>query len=680
MRKRLSTLALALAFGAHAEQQGLSVERLNTLNRLHSVVVAPQGDRLVYGVRDPETQDNNLFLMTLSNNGKNPVKQLTYDQGGEHNLVWSKDGKSLFFLSGRSGSSQIWQLPLGGGEAFQVSDLPLNISGFKVAPDGKTFALSMEVKPGCDTLACTRTFIDKQAAKKHTAKAYDKLMVRHWDTWKGELRAHVFTASLEGKRLAQVTDLIPDWDSDVPGKPFSGMEKVAFTADSQRLVFSAKYPGKDHAWTTNYDLFDVAVSGGEIKNLTEDNKAWDSHPVFSSDGRFMAYLAMTKPGYESDRHKIMLKDLRTGELKEVAPLWDRSPHSLSFGPDNRTLVVVAQDLGQRSIFEVSAGFGDVRKIYSQGYASDVQLLDKDNLIFTRHGLDGPADIYRIGKDGYGLKRLTELNKDKLKDVRLGEFGQFNFPGWNDEKVYGYWIKPHNYKEGEKYPVAYLVHGGPQGSFGNMFHFRWNAQLWAAHGYGVVMVDFHGSTGYGKQFTDSIARDWGGKPLEDLKKGLAAAGQQQSWLDVNNACALGASYGGYMMNWIAGNWNDGFKCLVNHAGLYDMPSFYQVTEELWFPEHEMGGPSWDKSEDYTKFNPANFVEHWKTPTLVIHGLKDYRVPYAQGLGAFTTLQRKGIPSRLVIYPDENHWILNPNNLINWYDEVFTWMDKWTAKPE
>jgi dipeptidyl aminopeptidase/acylaminoacyl peptidase len=266
----------------------------------------------------------------------------------------------------------------------------------------------------------------------------------------------------------------------------------------------------------------------------------------------------------------------------------------------------------------------------------------------------------------------------LKDIQLAEFEQFSFPGANDETVYGYWMKPWNFEAGKKYPIAFIVHGGPQGSFGNMFNSRWNAQLWAAQGYGVVMIDFHGSTGYGQAFTDSIARDWGGKPLEDLKKGMAFVTEQQPWLDKDNACALGASYGGFMMNWIAGNWTDGFKCLVNHAGLFDMPSFYGSTEELWFPEHDMGGPVWDKAADYQKFNPAAFVDNWKTPMLVIHGLKDYRVPYAQGLGAFTTLQRKAIPSRLVIFPDENHWILKPANAERWYNEIFSWMKQHTAK--
>ena len=311
----------------------------------------------------------------------------------------------------------------------------------------------------------------------------------------------------------------------------------------------------------------------------------------------------------------------------------------------------------------------------------------DRVYFSRHTLSSPKDFFSIDNHGDDLTQLTNINKDKLANVTFADFKQFNFKGWNNEKVHGYWLKPANFEKGKKYPIAFLVHGGPQGSFGNMFHYRWNAQLWAAQGYGVVMVDFHGSTGYGQEFTHSISRDWGGKPLEDLQKGLDFIVKDQPWLDRDNACALGASYGGYMMNWIAGNWPSGFKCLINHAGLFDMPSFYQSTEELWFPEYDMGGPLWGKqdgnvvaqpSEDYNKFNPSAFVNNWKTPMLVIQGELDYRVPYAQSLGAFTTLQRKGIDSRLVMFPDEDHHIRKPDNLVVWYDEVFKWLAKYTEK--
>ena len=668
--KLAALMAIPFAVSTYAEP--LTVEKLNSLNQLHDVAVSPDGAQMLYGIKKgQEKGTNHLYLQNIKS-GK--VKQITSNNSSEYSVTWDKDGQGIYFLSGRSGSSQLWYLPVTGGESVQLTDFPMDVEGYKLSADEKKVALAFTVLPGCKTMQCTLDAKAKDAAKKHNTRAYDQLMVRHWDVWLNEYNSHLFVADLKkGKLLTTATDVMPDWKAD-----FSGMGEVSFHPTGERLAFSAKTPGKDHAWSTNWDIFEVKLADNSITNLTEKNLAWDASPVYSADGRFLAYKAMKTPVYESDKFNLMVKDLRTGDVKDVAPLWDRSIASFQFDNDNRSVIAVAQDLGQQSIFEIDLQFGDVTSIYNQGYAGSVSIAD-DSVYFTKHSLAGPADVYTIGKDGYGFKQLTDVNKEKMTDVPLGEFEQFNFKGWNNEDVHGYWIKPVGFKEGEKYPVAFLVHGGPQGSFGNMFHYRWNAQLWAAKGYGVVMVDFHGSTGYGQDFTDSISHDWGGKPLEDLQKGMSHITKQQPWLDGDNACALGASYGGYMMNWMMGNWSDGFKCIVNHAGLFDMRSFYNVTEELWFPEHDFGGPFWENTEEYTKFDPARFVDNWKMPMLVIQGELDYRVPYGQSLGAFTTLQRKGIDSRLVMFPGEDHHIRNPDNLIEWYREVFDWMDKYT-KPE
>ena len=665
--------ALLMAAGAQAKTN-LTIEHLNKLNKIYDVQVSPDGRFVVYGQKNgglaPADTTADLYLLDVQDGNK--VRRLTESVGREHDVRFSADGSALYFLADRSGSSQLWRLPLGGGEARQVTDLPLDVQGYMVSADDKKVVLTLDVKPGCKDLACTVAHNKATAEKKDSATAYDSLMVRHWDTWEDGLKNHFFVADLGETAIKDAKDLMPEWDTDV-----AGTGEAAFTPDGKNLVFSAKIPAADQSWHTNFDIFQVSLNGGQKINLTKDNPAWDAKPKFSGDGRYMAYLAMKKPVYEADRFGLILLDLVTGERKELAPQWDRSIDDFVFAPDNRTVYVTAQDLGQKGIFAIDHAFGEVSKIYSNGSAGDVAVRGS-HVFFTNHQLNAPADIYQLKNTGGEAYPLTQVNALTLKDIQLAEFEQFSFPGANDETVYGYWMKPWNFEAGKKYPIAFIVHGGPQGSFGNMFNTRWNAQLWAAQGYGVVMIDFHGSTGYGQAFTDSIARDWGGKPLEDLKKGLAFVTEQQPWLDKDNACALGASYGGFMMNWIAGNWNDGFKCLVNHAGLFDMPSFYGSTEELWFPEHDMGGPAWDKSADYQKFNPAAFVDNWKTPMLVIHGLKDYRVPYAQGLGAFTTLQRKGIPSRLVMFPDENHWILKPANAERWYNEIFSWMKQHTAK--
>ncbi|MDZ7869048.1 MAG: S9 family peptidase [Rheinheimera sp.] len=665
--------ALLMAAGAQAKTN-LTIEHLNKLNKIYDVQVSPDGRYVVYGQKNgglaPADTTADLYLLDVQDGNK--VRRLTESAGREHDVRFNADGSALYFLADRSGSSQLWRLPLTGGEARQLTDLPLDVQGYMVSADDKKLVLTLDVKPGCKDLACTVAHNKATTEKKDSATAYDSLMVRHWDTWEDGLKTHFFVADIAEAAIKDAKDLMPEWDTDV-----AGTSEAAFTPDSKNLVFSAKIPAVDQSWHTNFDIFQVSLNGGQKINLTKDNPAWDAKPKFSGDGRYMAYLAMKKPVYEADRFGLILLDLVTGERKELAPQWDRSIDDYVFAPDNRTVYVTAQDLGQKGIFAIDHAFGEVSKVYSNGSAGDVSVRGS-NVFFTNHQLNAPADIYQLKNTGGEAYPLTQVNALTLKDIQLAEFEQFSFPGANDETVYGYWMKPWNFEAGKKYPIAFIVHGGPQGSFGNMFNTRWNAQLWAAQGYGVVMIDFHGSTGYGQAFTDAIARDWGGKPLEDLKKGLAFVTEQQPWLDKDNACALGASYGGFMMNWIAGNWTDGFKCLVTHAGLFDMPSFYGSTEELWFPEHDMGGPVWDKAADYQKFNPAAFVDNWKTPMLVIHGLKDYRVPYAQGLGAFTTLQRKAIPSRLVIFPDENHWIMKPANAERWYNEIFSWMKQHTAK--
>lgn len=570
----LAAMSLSLSANGAEQTDILTVDKLNSLNQLHNVAISPDGSQFVYGLKKGQERGNNhLWLQDVKSGA---VSQLTSHSSSESAVTWQKEGQGVYFMSSRSGSSQLWYLSVKGGEAVQLTNFPLPLEGYKLSKDETQVALSFTVLAGCTTFTCTLDAMAAEKAKKHNTRAYDNLMVRHWDHWLDNLNSHLFVAKLQkGKVITDAVDVMAQWKTD-----FSGMSEVSFNPNGKALAFSAKEPGVDHAWTTNWDIFEVNLQNNEITNLTVDNKAWDAMPVYSSDGRYLAYKAMKTPVYESDKFSIQVKDLRTQEVKDVAPLWDRSIASFQFDTDNRSIIAIAQDIGQQSIFEIDLQFGDVTPVYNQGYAGNVTI-NGDALYFTRHNLGSPADVFTINKDGYGFKQLTSVNKENMANIQLGQYQQFKFKGWNNEDVHGYWVKPVNFKEGEKYPIAYLVHGGPQGSFGNMFHYRWNAQLWAAQGYGVVMVDFHGSTGYGQAFTDSISNDWGGKPLEDLQKGMDYITQNQAWLNRDKACALGASYGGYMMNWIMGNWPDGFKCIVNHAGLFDMKSFYTLPRSYGF---------------------------------------------------------------------------------------------------
>jgi dipeptidyl aminopeptidase/acylaminoacyl peptidase len=476
-------------------------------------------------------------------------------------------------------------------------------------------------------------------------------------------------------------------EADAPSKPFGGAEEFTFTPDGRGLVFTARDAGREEAWSTNLDVWVAPVDGSQKPvNLTVANKGTDTGPVFSPDGRTLAYRSMARAGFEADKLRIMVVNWADPGVphRAVAEQWDRSPNELVWSSDGRTLYATAPDVGQQSLFAIDVAAGTTKALLAKGTVGAPARLTSgaaDAIAVLVDDLKSPAEVHIVSTGaaaGAPVVRTT-FNKDRLAKVAMGDAEQFSFKGWNDETVHGYVVKPAGFEAGKKYPVAFLIHGGPQGSFGNHFHYRWNPQTYAGAGYAAVMIDFHGSTGYGQAFTDAIRGDWGGKPLVDLQKGLDAAIARYGWLDGTKVCALGASYGGYMINWIAGNWPDRFQCLVNHDGNLDERMAYYDTEELWFPEWEHGGTPWENPAGYTKHNPIDHIAKWKTPMLVIHGGRDYRVVDTQGMSTFTALQRKGIPSRFLYFPDENHWVLKPANSILWHETVLGWMDRWLKQP-
>jgi len=465
------------------------------------------------------------------------------------------------------------------------------------------------------------------------------------------------------------------FDGDSPTKPFGGDEDFTISPDGRTVIFSAKVAGRDEPWQTNYDLWSVPVDGSaKPANLTADNKAWDAQPTFSPDGKTQAWLAMKRPGFEADRFGIMVRE--SGKVREVATAWDRSAQSITFSADGKTIYTTAEDVGQTKLFAIDVKTGKATALTGEGHVGAFSAAGGSTVI-AQDNLKTPAQLYALASKGAPIK-LTGLNADKLEGLAMGEAEQFSFKGWNDETVHGYLVKPANFDPAKKYPVAFLIHGGPQGSFGNLFHYRWNAQTYAGAGYAVVMIDFHGSTGYGQAFTDAISQHWGDRPLEDLQKGWAFATQKYSFLDTDRACALGGSYGGFMINWIASQWKEPWKCLVNHDGIFDSRFMGYSTEELWFSEWENGGAPWQPNTTYAKFNPADHVAEWSVPTLVVQGQNDFRVPLEQGIASFTALQRKGVPSKFLYFPNENHWVLKAQNSVQWHDEVLGWLDQWTKK--
>lgn len=671
-----------------ATSAGFTAHDLVTMKRLSSPQVSPDGSWIVYVLRetDLEADRGRTDLWLIDTDGKQEPRRLTEDEGGDGHPRWAPDGKSVYYLNGSSGSSQVWNMTWTDDavNTKRVTDLPLGVAGFAVSPDGEQLAVAMDVFVDCEDLQCTVDRLEAKENDKSSALAYDRLFMRHWDHWKDGRRSHVFVLPVAG---GEPVDVTAGLDGDVPPKPFSGMEEVTFTPDSKGVVFSARVEGASEPWSTNFDLYQATIDGSEpLKRLT-GNPAWDSHPAFSPDGKTLAYMAMERAGFEADRFRLILRDVETGEERSLTEAWDRSVGGFFFSPDGKTVYITAGDTGNVRLFAVDVDGSDaqsiqIKEVWGQGHVRSAALAESSDgpvFIFGLDDLQRPVDLYSLPVTGGEPKPLTAVNADALAKIDMGAYEQFSFKGWKDETVYGYVVKPAGFEKGKTYPVAFLIHGGPQGSFDNDFHYRWNPQTYAGAGYASVFIDFHGSTGYGQAFTDSITGDWGGKPLEDLQKGWAAALERYDWLDGDRACALGASYGGYMINWIAGKWPDGFDCLVNHDGLFNLESMYYSTEELWFPEWEMKGTPWQNPEGFNRHNPMRFVQAWKTPMLVIHGAKDYRVVDTEGIATFTALQRRGIPSRFLYFPDENHWVLKPANSIRWHEEVLSWLDRWTAVP-
>jgi dipeptidyl aminopeptidase/acylaminoacyl peptidase len=684
----VSTL-VALPLAA-AEPHPFSVHDLLAMDRVSDPRVAPDGSAVAFVVRTTDMEANrgrtDLWLQALDDAGAadGELRRLTTHEASDGGARWSPDGRHLYFVSSRSDSSQIWRLALAGGEPVQVTDLPLDIGNFVLSPDGRRAAFTLDVFVDCADLACTVERLAEKEKSPATGRLYTELLFRHWDSWDDGRRSHLFTLALGPDGLvaegAQPVDLMAGIDRDTPSQPFGGTEDLAFSADGKSLVYVSKDAGREAAWSTDHDLWLVPADGSaKPVNLTDGNPAWDTQPLFSPDGGTLAWLAMERPGFEADQLRVHVRDLASGEERVLGGDWDRSVGGILWAPDGESLYATAGNVGQVSLFSMDLASGAVETVHRDGHVRSPQILPLANgahrVLFGMDTLTSPVELYTLARGEETATRLTQVNDDKVAAAAMGEPQQFHFEGWNGERVWGWVVKPVGFEAGERYPVAFLIHGGPQGSFGNDFHYRWNPQTYAGAGYAAVMIDFHGSTGYGQPFTDSISGDWGGKPFEDLQKGLAAALGVFPWLDGERVCALGASYGGYMINWIAGHWPDRFRCLVNHDGLFDHRMMYYTTEELWFPEWEHLGPYHAAAESHEKTNPARFVERWKTPMLVVHGALDYRVPETQGFATFTALQRRGIPSELLYFPDENHWVLQPANSVLWHDTVIGWLDRW-----
>ncbi len=674
--KMLLPLALiaALAQPIAATARPFTAHDLVTLDRLSDPQLSPNDTSVLYDLRTTDLAANrgvHAIWIVRTTAGAQPQRLLS----DATNARWSPDGHWVYFLSSRSGSTQIWRATPAGTGIAQVTRLPLDVQTFRIAPDGRHVVVALAVFPDCPTLQCT---VDRSAAKarsKASGTLYTRVFVRHWDQWADGTRNHLFAVTLDSAGAAgNPISLMRTFDGDSPSKPFGDEHDFAISPDSRTVVFSARLAGHTEPWSTNFDLYRVPLDGSRAPvDITADNPAWDGGPVFSPDGSKLAYVAQKQPGHESDRFAIMVRDLRAGTTREIDPSWDRSAGSLAWSADGQTIFTDADDVQNHKLFAVNVANGAATALTDSGDVEGFSV-GEHAIAYALSTLESPAQAFVLPLSGTPTQ-LTHVDRQKLQGVDIAPSQSFTFIGWNGETVHGRVTQPYGYAPGKKYPVAFLIHGGPQGSWTNGWSYRWNPQFYAGLGYAVVTVDFHGSTGYGQAFTDSISQHWGDRPLEDLQKGWAAALAQFSYLDSDRACALGASYGGYMIDWIAGNWNQPWKCLVVHDGVFDNRMMGYSTEELWFAEWENGGTPWDHPENYEKFNPIDHVADWRVPMLVIHSSQDFRIPIEQGIGAFTALQRKGIPSEFLTFPNENHWVLKPQDSLQWHDTVAAWLKRW-----
>jgi dipeptidyl aminopeptidase/acylaminoacyl peptidase len=684
MRRHLMFVLLAglvCAGASGAETEPFDVHDLVAMARIGDPRPSPDGVRVAFTVTkmDLEANRGRTDLWLAATDGSS-VDRLTTHEASDSSPRWA-DNRLLYFLSSRSGSTQVWRIALDGGEAEQVTDLPLDVEAFQVGPGVGALYLGLKVFPDCaDSVPCTVDRLEEREARVASGMVFDRTFVRHWDTWKDGRRNHLFRLALDERGLpdGDPVDLMAGVDGDCPTFPWGGSGDWTVSPDDRQVVYTAKVvDGAEETWSTDFDLWLVPTdASAPPRELTADNPAWDSAPAFSPDGERLAWLAMERPGYEADRFRVVVMNWPDGDPEVVTESWDRSPRGLVWSADGTALYASADNIGNHSIFRIGVGDGAVEALLTRHTNTNPRPLPDGRLLFARDSLTSPVELHVRPAEGGDALQITDLNGDRLAGLEFGDYRQFSFIGAHGDEVFGYFIEPVGRAPGTSSPLAFLIHGGPQGSFDDHWHYRWNPQIYAGAGYAVAMVDFHGSTGYGQAFTDAIRGDWGGAPFEDLMKGLDEVLRRHSWVDPDRVAALGASFGGYMINWIQGK-TDRFAALVCHDGNLDELMAYYDTEELWFPEWEHGGTPWENPEGYTKHSPIHLVGNWSTPQLVIHGALDFRVVDTQGIATFNALQRRGVPSRLLYFPDENHWVLKPANSIQWHDIVLDWIDRWTS---
>ena len=667
--------ALICATGLLAQKQPFDVNTMLRLARISEPALSRDGKLVAFTVQTVDVDKNikpkQIYVAPV--NGGLP-RQITNDGTQNERPRWSPDSKQIYFVSNRGSSSQVWVMDADGARAHQISHVVTEASGILVSPDGKKIVFQSSVYPECGAEeACNKDRLEADDKNKVKARIYTSLLYRHWNAWETKRRQHLLVMNADG---TEVKDLTPGIH-DVPPFSLGGPDDYAISPDSSEVAFAMNVDA-NAATSTNSDIYTVPIGGGEPKKITIGPGAENS-PLYSPDGKYLAFRSQERAGYESDRWRLMVLERSSGRTTNLSEGLDRWVGGMTWSPDSTRLFYTVEDRGRTGLQMIAVTGGGSKNIISGASSlDDVQFNSDGNMIiYSEQSGSRPVEIYRASSTGGTGVPLSHLNDSVLSGATLTPLEEVWVEGAEKTRVHSFIVKPPDFTTSRKYPVLFLIHGGPQGAWGETWTYRWNAQVFASAGYVVVMPNPRGSTGYGQKFIDDISGDWGGKVYDDLMAVVDhVAGLP--YVDPERMAAAGGSYGGYMVDWMLGH-TTRFKALIAHAGPFDLRSMAGETEELWFTQWEFHGMPWDNPDQYTKWSPSYFVKDFKTPTLVIHGELDYRVPVGQGLQLFTALQMQKVPSKLLLFPDEGHWIQKPQNSMLWYNQFLEWIGEWLRKP-
>jgi dipeptidyl aminopeptidase/acylaminoacyl peptidase len=651
-------------------KQPITFEKFLALQISGDPRLSPDGSTVAFTVTVPSLQENkNISRVWIVPVAGGVPRQLTSGPGSDLAPRWAPDGRSVAFVSTRSGSPQVWRAEIASGISTQITSIESGVNDFLWARGGASLYVISDVKWPVEGQE-----IDRENGPYPTqARIWDDLFYRHWNEWRVGLRSHVLRVGVDDKSVKDLTPI----DRDVPTLALGGNDLAADGSGDLAVVYNNE---PDVAQTTNNDVF-LIHPDGRLREQITTRRGNDHSPSFSPDGRLIAYLSMETPGFEADRQQLMLYDRAGRQHRALTGSWDVNVQSIAWAPNARTLVLEIEERGYHNLYTLDIASMRRTRIVSGGLNSNPQVSsDGNRVVFLRQTATLPPEVFTVGIDGNGLRSVAPLNTAALAGLDLAPLESFSFIGALGDSVQAWLLKPPAFNPAKKYPLLYIVHGGPQVPMLDYWGARWNYHMFASHGYVVAVVNFHGSPGWGQQFVNSITKHWGDYPYEDLMKGLDVVAALP-YVDSTRMGAAGASYGGYMINWMQGH-TDRFKAMVSHDGIFNLASAQGATEELWFPNHEFGPGGVTNPETRAmldRWSPHMFAEHWKTPMLVVHGQQDYRLELSEGLQAFTALKVRNVPARMLFFPDEGHWVLKARNRRIWWDTVLGWLDKY-LRPE